>query len=44
MTIDEELALSYYRQVADIDREHRVYLVQDTRDHQFYVKGGREHE
>lgn len=38
MTIDEELALSYYRQVADIDREHRVYLVQDTRDHQFYVK------
>lgn len=38
MTIAQELNLSYYRQVADIDAEHHIYLVQDVRDRKFYVK------
>lgn len=38
MTIDQELELSYYQQVADIDAEHCVYLVQDNRSKEFYVK------
>ena len=38
MTIEQELELSYYQQVADIDPEHSVYLVQDSRNKQFYVK------
>ena len=38
MTIEQELELSYYHQVADIDAEHCVYLVQDNRTKQFYVK------
>ena len=38
MTIEQELELSYYQQVADIDPEHCVYLVQDNRTKQFYVK------
>lgn len=38
MTIDQELRLSYYRQVADINAEHCIYLVQDVRTNKFYVK------
>lgn len=38
MTIDQELRLSYYQQVADIDAEHCIYLVQDVRTKKFYVK------
>ena len=38
MTIEQELELSYYQQVADIDVEHCVYLVQDNRTKQFFVK------
>ena len=38
MTIEQELALSYYQQVAAIDREHRVFLVQDVRTGKFFTK------
>ena len=38
MTIDQELRLSYYQQVADINAEHCIYLVQDVRTKRFYVK------
>lgn len=38
MTIDQELRLSYYKQVADINAEHSIYLVQDIRTKEFYVK------
>lgn len=38
MTIEQELSLSFYQQVADINAEHHIYLVQDVRTHKFYVK------
>lgn len=38
MTIDQELRLSYYQQVADINADHSIYLVQDIRTGKFYVK------
>lgn len=38
MTIEQELSLSYYQQVADINSEHHIYLVQDVRTQKFYVK------
>lgn len=38
MTIDQELRLSYYQQIADIDADHCIYLVQDVRTKKFYVK------
>lgn len=38
MNIAQELSLSYYQQVAAIDAEHHVYLVQDVRTQKFYVK------
>ena len=38
MTIEQELNLSYYQQVADINAEHHIYLVQDVRTQKFYVK------
>lgn len=38
MTIEQELELSYYQQVAEIDAEHSIYLVQDIRNKKFYVK------
>ena len=38
MTIDQELRLSYYRTIADLDCEKQVFLVQDIRDQQLYVK------
>lgn len=38
MTLEQELELSYYQQVADIHAEHRIYLVQDTRTKKFYTK------
>lgn len=38
MTIEQELRLSYYKEVADINAEHHIYLGQDTRTQKFYVK------
>jgi len=38
MTIEQELRLSYYQQVADIDTDHNISLVQDSRNDKFYVK------
>lgn len=38
MTIQDELTLSYYKTVADINSAHEIFLVQDTRDGKFYVK------
>lgn len=38
MTIEQELNLSYYQQVADINTEHHIHLVQDVRTQKFYVK------
>lgn len=38
MTIDQELRLSYYQQVADINTDHCIYWVQDVRAKKLYVK------
>lgn len=38
MTLEQELLLSYYKEVASIDAEHGVTLVQDSRSKVFYVK------
>ena len=38
MTVEQELQLSWYQQVAAIDETHSVFLVQDVRDGKFYVK------
>lgn len=38
MTIEQELRLSYYQKVADINADHCIYLVQDVRTKKFYVK------
>ncbi|MCD8085004.1 MAG: protein kinase [Clostridiales bacterium] len=38
MTISDELALSYYRTVADINAGHSVQLVQHTATNKFFVK------
>lgn len=38
MTIQDELTLSYYKTIADINAAHDIYLVQDSRDGKFYVK------
>lgn len=38
MTLEQELSLSYYREVAEIDSSHGISLVQDVRSRQFFVK------
>jgi len=38
MTLDDECRLSFYKEVADINKEHRVTLVQNTESKKFYVK------
>lgn len=38
MTLEQELLLSYYKEVASIDADHGVTLVQDSRSKAFYVK------
>lgn len=38
MVLGDELRLSYYRQIGDIDPDHGVYLVQDIRDNKVRVK------
>lgn len=38
MTLEQELELSYYRQVADIDAQHNIFLVQDVRTGKFFVR------
>lgn len=38
MTIEQELRLSYYRQVAAIQEDRGVFLVQDVRSGKFFVK------
>ena len=38
MTLEQELRLSYYRQVAEINGEHSIHLVQHVRSRKFFVK------
>ena len=38
MNIESELALSYYQEVAEINKHHGVFLVQHRETHQFFVK------
>lgn len=38
MTLEQELRLSYYREVAEINAEHGVHLVQDVRSKKFFVR------
>lgn len=38
MTIQQQLQLSYYREVAAIHEEHGIFLVQDQRSGKFFVK------
>lgn len=38
VTLEQELQLSYYKDVAAIDSGHGVYLAQDVRTNKFYVK------
>lgn len=38
MTLEQELRLSYYMEIAGIDTEHGVSLVQDVRSKDFFVK------
>ena len=38
MTVEQELEFSYYQQVAEIKADHGIFLVQDVRTKQFYVK------
>lgn len=38
LKLDDEFRLSYYREIADIDPEHGIFLVQDVRSGKLYVK------
>ena len=38
MTLDEELRLSYYQPIAELDQKHGVQLVQHLETHQVFVK------
>ena len=38
MTIDEELALSYYKEISDLNKGHEVYLVKNIQTSRLYVK------
>lgn len=38
MTLSEELRLSYYEEIADIEADHGIFLVQDIRNKKIYVK------
>lgn len=38
MTLEEELALSFYREVADINQAHGITLVQHLENQKFFVK------
>lgn len=38
MTLEQELLLSWYREVAEINAAHGIFLVQDVRDRKFYVR------
>ena len=38
MTLEDELRLSFYKEVAVIDERHDVYLVESLETHRFYVK------
>ncbi len=38
MTVDEELALSYYREISELNKEHGVTLVKNIRTNRLYVK------
>ena len=38
MDIESELTLSYYKEIADINRAHGVFLVQHTENKRIYVK------
>ncbi len=38
MTVDEELALSYYKEISELNTEHGVTLVKHTQTNRLYVK------
>lgn len=38
MTLEQELALSYYKKVAKVNEAHNVWLVQDVRTNEFYIQ------
>lgn len=38
MTLEQELRLSYYREVAEINADHGIHLVQDVRSKKFFVR------
>ena len=38
MTIDEELALSYYKEIGELNKDHEVYLVKNILTSRLYVK------
>ena len=38
MTIDEELALSFYKEMGELNRDHAVYLVKNIQTNRLYVK------
>lgn len=38
LTVSDELRMSYYREIADIEADHGVFLVQDIRTGKIYVK------
>lgn len=38
MTLEEELTLSYYKKIADIEADHGIYLVQDIRTKKIYIQ------
>ena len=38
MRLDEECRLSFYQQIASLNEDHGVYLVQNISDKKIYVK------
>ena len=38
MDLSERLAISYYKEIADINESHKVYLVQHQETKKIYVK------
>ena len=38
MTIEEELALSYYKEISELNKDHGVYLVKNIQTSRLYVK------
>ena len=38
MDIDKRLQLSYYKTIATLNDEHKIYIVQNSNDKHVYVK------